>query len=145
MFDSINKSLQFSFGGPNGDRFRVNWFKLCLAVILMIATGVATRLYDHNKHLYTGWSLFGLVIIAAGLIVILLLLAWAKRTDESWPVFAAFGLGVLVTAVVAIVANNTSASAKSLAAGIITFMVIGGCLIGIGLTDWWRPEHRLRH
>ena len=127
------------FGGPENNRYRINWLKFFLGIALVILTASAMELKSRSDNLYTGWSLFGLALVVILIIIVVVLLFFAKVQNAVWPVFAAFVLGMIVSVTFTQLLEATDFGFKELISGVITFGLIGACLIGLAVTRWWRP------
>lgn len=138
MLNPISRP-RIQFGGDNNERWRIHWLNTVLGLTLVASSALAMSLHDHNKSLYSGWSLLGLVVVGFGTLVVIVTLILARSHHRIWPVIVAMVIGWLEAAALYSLLSIDAISLKAIAAGALTFMVIGGCLLGIAFTKWWWP------
>lgn len=119
-----------------GMKVRTNWLNGLLGVLLVIAGPWAMNFRDWHTGVFTGWSWFGVVILAIGAVLFGGLVVLWFTSHKRWPVIVAFILGVGLGVGAVFFFQDAHIQWKGALAGLLLFVVIGGLLSGITFTTW---------
>lgn len=124
------------FGEEPMDNTRFNWGLALLGAFLATLVGAGSALAmnyrDWHPEAFTGWTLYGFLLLGVGIVILAIVFWLAITTDALWPTPTAFVLGVAVGVGAVFYFQNTSVQWTDALLGLVCFGGLTGLVIAIG-------------